>query len=157
MKRTEFSDQSNPTADIVLTPEAQHYLRTAGKWAVFLGIMGFIGSAFILLGALFVGNTAEIIAKFRPSSPTYPNAIGGIGSLLYVIVAIFYFFLSLKLFQFGNHTKTGLLFADSLQINKGLRNVKSFFKLWGIATIIIIILFMVVVIAGVVIGIGWQM
>jgi len=156
MKTNDTAERANLTPELVLTREAQNYLHGAGKWASFLGIIGFIGSAFTLVAALFVGNIAEIIAKLKPTSPTYPNAMGGIVSLIYVLVAIFYFFLSLSLFRFGNNVKTGLSFADPVSISKAFRKLRSFFKLWGIATIIIIVLFIIILIAAVVIGIGWQ-
>jgi hypothetical protein len=156
MKTNDAGEQNTLTPEMVLTQEAQHYLHGAGKWASFLGIIGFIGSAFTLVAAVFVGNIAEIIAKFKPTSPTYPNAMGGVVGLIYVVIAIFYFFLSLSLFRFGNNIKTGLLFADAVSVSKAFRKLRSFFKLWGIASIIIIILFIIILIAAVLIGIGWQ-
>jgi hypothetical protein len=156
MKTNDNAEQNNLTPELMLTREAQRFLQGAGKWASFLGILGFIGSAFTLVAALFVGNIAEIIAKLKPASPTYPNAMGGVVGLIYVLIAIFYFFLSLSLFRFGNGVKTGLSFADPVSLSKAFRKLKSFFKLWGIATIVIIILFIIIIIVAVVIGIGWQ-
>jgi hypothetical protein len=55
MDTNDAIEQTAPEPGIVLTLEAQGYLVEAGKWAYFLGIMGFIATGFILLCAFFIG------------------------------------------------------------------------------------------------------
>ncbi|MDB5147374.1 MAG: hypothetical protein JWQ57_1394, partial [Mucilaginibacter sp.] len=38
-----------PNNNLILTPEAQSYLLSAGKWASFLGILGFVFCGLFLL------------------------------------------------------------------------------------------------------------
>ena len=82
-----------PGPGISLSFEAQSYLREAGKWAVFLGILGFIGSGLILLGALFVSTFLALMAQYQPSP--YPAGIGSAISFVYVLIAVFNFFFAL--------------------------------------------------------------
>jgi hypothetical protein len=46
MEPNETYDQTSPMQELVLNAEAQIYLRESGKWAVFLGIVGFVLTGF---------------------------------------------------------------------------------------------------------------
>jgi hypothetical protein len=99
----------DPGAGLVLTPEAQTYLRESGKWANFLGIVGFVLCGFILIGALFAGAMMATMAKLAPA--TGPAGIlasmgGGFIAVIYLLIALIYFFFSLYLYQFGSKIKT---------------------------------------------------
>lgn len=152
METTDLIEQSNAEhlPALTLNEDAKYYLHQSGKWASFLGIMGFIATGFLVLGALFIGTIFSMVAKFQ-SSP-YPAGLGGLMSFVYMLIAAFYFFFSLYLYQFGNRIKDGILFHNELQISAALEKLKSFFKLWGVTTIVIISLYILMLI-GIVIAI----
>jgi len=151
METNEPYDQISPVQELVLNAEAQNYLREAGKWAVFLGILGFILTGFLLLAAFFVGAIFSLVANYQQTP--YPAGMGGIVSIVYIFIAVFYFFFSLYLFQFGSRIKRGILFSDSMAVSTGLGKLKSFFKLWGITTIVILAFYALIIILVVVVGI----
>jgi hypothetical protein len=139
---------------MVLNAQVQGYLRQAGKWAVFLGILGFIGSALVLILALLIGSFFSFMVAKTPELSALPASFGGIMSFVYVLIAVVYFFFSLYLYQFGSRIKRGILYSDEAAVTNALGKLKSFFKLWGITTIVILVLYVLVVIVTVVIGAG---
>jgi hypothetical protein len=141
-----------PGSGIALNFEAQSYLREAGKWAVFLGILGFIGSGLILVLALFASTILALMAQYQPSP--YLAGISSAVSFVYVLIAVFNFFFALYLYQFGSRIKKAILYQDTVEINKAFEKLKSFFKLWGITTIVIMAIYALIIIIFIVIGIG---
>lgn len=152
METTE--NQLEPTAEpqIILSEEAQYYLQKAGQWAYFLGVVGFVLAGILVLVSLFIGSIFSMMSKFQPQATPYPAAMGGFLSFIYVLIAVFYFFFSLYMYQFGSRIKNGILYSNSAEVTIALGKLKSFFKLWGISTIVIISLYALIFIAAVIGG-----
>jgi hypothetical protein len=152
METTE--NQLEPTAEpqIILSEEAQYYLQKAGQWAYFLGVVGFVLAGILVLVSLFIGSIFSMMSKFQPQATPYPAAMGSFLSFIYVLIAVFYFFFSLYMYQFGSRIKNGILYSNSAEVTIALAKLKSFFKLWGISTIVIISLYALIFIAAVIGG-----
>jgi hypothetical protein len=58
--------------------------------------------------------------------------------ILYLLIGLLYFYISLYLFNFGKKTQFALRSNDSETLTGGLENLKSFFKVSGIVTAIFI-------------------
>jgi hypothetical protein len=71
---------------------------------------------------------------------------GGILTFFYILIAIFYFFVSLYTYQFGTKVKDGVTFGSSATVTDGLNKLKSVFKLVGIVTIVMMILYVFILI-----------
>jgi hypothetical protein len=155
METNETFEQPIAEPGIILTLEAQSYLRESGKWASFLGILGFIYCAFILIFAFFAGSIFSKAAEVSPNSMSLLLAgMGGFITFFYILIDVVYFFFSLYLYQFGDKIKRGIMFTDTAHVTAGLGKLKSFFKLWGILTIIMLCLMVLAIIGFIVIGIG---
>jgi hypothetical protein len=129
--------------NLVLTPEAQSYLLSAGKWASFLGVLGFVFCALFFIMALFTGTIFSKMAAMAPYNPMF-TAMAGFGGFItcfYILIDVLYFFFSLYLYQFATNIKAGISFSDSARVTAALGKLKSFFKLWGIVTIVIIAIY----------------
>lgn len=150
----EIFDQPGSEPTLTLNLEAQTYLREAGKWASFLGIVGFIICGFIVLAALFIGAILSMVSKFSPDPNAAMAMAGASGflSVIYLLIGLIYFFFSLYLYQFGSQIKKGIMFSDNGHITNALGKLKSFFKLWGIITIIVLCLYALIIIAAVIFG-----
>jgi hypothetical protein len=156
MDTTETTDPivpDYPLPPLVIDQEGKYYLHTAGRWATFLGIFGFVITGFILLGAIFVGTLFSLMGRFNPamnmpSSSGGPaaasilNAASSFISFFYVLIAVFYFFLSYYLYRFGTGIKKSTMFNDTATATKSLEYLKSHFKLIGITTIVVISLYL---------------
>jgi len=154
METTESQLQPEPQGEqpLVLSQEAQFYLQQSGKWASFLGIVGFVLTGFLVLAAFFAGALMGIMSKMSPNPS--PFNVGPLLTVIYLLIAVFYFFFSFYLYQFGTRVKKGIAFTDGNLLTGGLEKLKSFFKLWGICTIVMIALYAVIFICAIVIGIG---
>lgn len=122
--------------ELQLTQEAQGFLREAAKWAMFLSILGFIGLAFMLLAGLTMfaaGSALDSVATGAMAA--FPASILGV---VYLVMAILYFFPIYYLYKFASSTKQALLNSNTEQLTDSLRNLKSHYKFIGIITIIVI-------------------
>ena len=155
METNETFEQPIAEPGIILTLEAQSHLREAGKWATFLSILGFIYCGIILIFALFAGTIFSKAAEVSPNGMSVLLAgMGGFVTFFYILIDLIYFFFSLYLYQFGDKIKRGIMFTDTVHVTAGLGKLKSFFKLWGILTIVMLCLIALMVIIFIVVGIG---
>jgi hypothetical protein len=155
METNETFDQQGAQPGIILTFEAQGYLHEAGKWAYFLSIIGFIGCALLLIAAFFAGSMFSKMAEFSPTSNPVASIMAGMGGFitaLYILIDLLYFFFVLYLYQFGSRIKKGVLFSDSIEVTGALQKLKSFFKLWGITTIVVISLYVLIFVLAILVG-----
>lgn len=133
---------------LILTPEAQSYLLSAGKWATFLGILGFIFCGLFFLIAISIGTIFSKMAEAMPFNPGLKMmaGFGGAVTVFYLLIDLLYFFFALYIYQFATKIKAGINFSDSTHLTAGLGKLKSFFKLWGIVTIVIICVYILAII-----------
>jgi len=153
METNETFEHADAGPGLVLTFEAQGYLREAGKWAYFLGIIGFIFTGLLLLGALFLGSRYSG-ADLSTSIAQILAAVSGLIRFIYVLIAVFYFFFSFYLYQFGYRIKRGLMYNDVNEVTNATGKLKSFFKMWGITTIVILCFYALMILIFLVIGVG---
>jgi hypothetical protein len=145
MENNEILEPMGGDPGITLNNEAKAYLKEAGKWAGFLGIVGFVFCAIILIFSFFAGTILSRAALTSPSPFAASAAgFGGFITVFYLVIDLFYFFFSLYLYQFGDRIKKGLMFTDNLHVTAAFGKLKSFFKLWGITTIVVICLYALV-------------
>lgn len=137
---------------MILTDEAKYYLYESGRWAVFLGIIGFVFCGLLILGSFFVKDLLNTTSSLSPT-PNPLAAMGGAVSIVYILTAVMYFFPSFFLYQFGSKIKNGLNFDHQEKVNEALHQLKSYFKFWGIITIVIIAIY-VLAFVGLVVGGG---
>jgi len=126
--------------DLLIGQEAKAYLYTAGKWAKFLGIIGFIATGIMVLLAIFASALTSLIGAVTSSSPGLSIRAGvGILSLIPLVpIVIIYFFMSYFLYQFGVNIKSAIANNDTVFATRAFRNLKSHFKLIGIVLIVVI-------------------
>ena len=68
--------------------------------------------------------------------------------LLYLIIVAIYIYPLIKGFQFANATKAACLSDDAAQLARGFAGLRSLLKFFGILTIIILVLYVLVFIGG---------
>jgi len=126
-----------------LSEQAKKYLMEASKWANFIGIVGFIGIALLIVMSFSIGT---IMANLPEGS------LGGISpkffSFFYLIAAGIYFIPVFFLFQFGQKTKQALLEDDHNLLTFGLKKLRSHYKFIGVLFIIFIALYFLLILFG---------
>ncbi|MES2062618.1 MAG: DUF5362 family protein [Bacteroidota bacterium] len=143
METEENYVQPGGEPQLLLTQQAQGFLQQAGKWAIFLGIVGFIFTGLIVIGALSVGTLLTYLATVNPLVQI-PAGMGIILTVVYLLIALLFFFYSLYLYQFGSRIKKGMYLNSAEETTLAFSKLKSFFKLWGIITIIIILFYVLI-------------
>ena len=156
METKEIEEQPTPLPqpDLVLNLEAQSYLKEAGKWAKFLAIMGFIFCGLILVLAIFAGTVFSIMSSVVPNGNSIPAGLGGIVSVIYILIDVVYFFFPYYLYQFSDKIKKGINFNDTAHVTAATEKLKSFFKYWGILTVIIIAFYALAIIILIIVAIA---
>ena len=106
-----------------------------------------------LIIAIFMGSIFSYMSKLSPGNNAMPQGIGSFISIIYILIDVLYFFFPFYLYRFADRIKKGITFNDSRSVGEGLSNLKSFFKLAGIVTIVAIsiyaLIFVVIIIAGI--------
>lgn len=136
---------------IQLTKKAIEALRESAKWSYFLAILGFIGIAFMVLMGIFMGSVMSMMPD-QPGMEAF-GAIKGFMSLIYIIMALLYFFPVYYFFKYASGTKQALDTDNSEQLEEALVNLKSHHKFLGIMAIVIISLYILIFFTAIVGGI----
>jgi uncharacterized membrane protein YjgN (DUF898 family) len=135
------------------------YLYNAAKWAKFLAIMGFIFCALMLIFALFASTLLSTYLNQMdantPGISSFP-VTGGILATVYIVMALVYFLPCLFLYNFGAKMQNALKYNDQIHLNTSFKNLKSFFKFWGILLIIIICIYALTITLAVVMGLTFN-
>jgi hypothetical protein len=106
-------------------------LRQTRPWVLFLAILGFIGSGLMILGGLCSG-----IALARLAGPG-----GVIMMILYVGLGVVYLMPAVFLFRYGSRIGDYLRNRSETSLNAALNSQMSFWRLVGIMTIVMILLY----------------
>lgn len=114
------------------------YLKETARWAKFMAILGFIFCAFYVLVALFAGSfMARLSTLGGGGAATGAGMIGGgLITVIYILIAVLYFFPCLYLYNFAAKMQTALRSNDQDQLNLSFRNLKSCYRYMGILMII---------------------
>ena len=116
--------------DLTISDNSMRFLRETGGWGQMLAIIGFCLVGFMVLGGLFMGS---LMSSFGGDELPFPSYMIGV---LYIIIAVIYFFPILYLYKFSTHIKSALKERDASLIEIAFENQKSLYKFMGIFTII---------------------
>ena len=140
--------------ELQLTDQAKGFLREAGKWAMFLSILGFIGLGFMLLGGLGIFAASSTLDSMPSNGMNgMPFSMSIIG-VLYIVMAVLYFFPRMYLYKFASKIKQAIIGNNTMHLTESFKNLRSHYKFIGILTIVIIasyiigMIVMVSVVAG---------
>lgn len=135
----DFEQQVPDEVKLIVTEEMRSYIYEIAKWARFLSIIGFILSAFLIIGSFGIGAAISANPAMLAQLGPLAGAGGIVITVFYLILALMYFYPSLLLFRFSNKGKQGVLYGNQESLNDAMMNMKSLFKFWGIFTIVIMI------------------
>lgn len=138
------SQVQTEASPLLLNNKITESLMSTAKWAKFLAIMGFIGCGLMAIGGFFASVAFSAMGR-HSYSPVPPWVF----SFIYLAMAVLYFFPTLKLFLFSNEMKNGIESNEENSITSGFKNLKSFFSLLGIYTIVIISLYILLIIISI--------
>lgn len=129
----------NSNGELRVEETAKEHLKTAAKWAKFLAIFGFVMIGIcilIMFVAAVIGTTAANIGVF----------------LLYIAGACIYAIPLYYLYDFALKAQEALHSSNSDTLTDSLDRLKSVFKFYGIITIIMISLYVIIILFALIFG-----
>lgn len=126
--------------DLQVDQISMSYLKDAARWARFLAIIGFImcGLA-VCFAILAVTVMAGLFNQLGTGSSFGGTGLGGGGiALIYIVLALIYFFPCLYLYNFGMRMKVALRNNDQEQLVVSFKNARACLRFIGILMIIAI-------------------
>lgn len=129
-----------------VTTEAKNYLRETAKWAKFLSIVGFVFTGILVFFAIFLGLfMGRLSYGFDAIGPIEGFMAAGL-ALVYLLIALLYFYLLWKLYLFAVNTNKALVTDDSHMLASAFKAQNAMFKFIGIFTIVVISLYGIMII-----------
>ncbi|MDR0583274.1 MAG: hypothetical protein LBG57_02850 [Treponema sp.] len=122
-----------PVPRTVLTDTMLIYLRETSPWLRFIGILGFIGCGFMLLGGII---TAVLMFAVSGFADELDDVYMGVFGLVYAVLGAVNFFPARFIYSFGARIRNYQLSNSELELEQAFKNNKSFWKFIGIICII---------------------
>lgn len=130
--------------DLGLTTGAKVFLKESAGWTKFISIVGFVFLAIIVIIALFAGSIMG--AAMEASGMAMMG--GAFITVIYLAIAVLYFFPIYYLFQFSSKLKAALQSQSSELLEQAFSNLKSHYKFMGILLIIVCAFYAIALIFG---------
>ncbi len=129
---------------------AHSHLKETAMWAKFISIVGIILSILLAIAAFFMGAfIAKFSSSYRPYGSSGRMMGAGMITIVYLVVAVVFFFVSLYLNRFASTMKTALQTNDQSTLNQSFKNIKVYFRSLGIITVIYLLFLFLFLIIGV--------
>ena len=115
-------------------------LRESAKWCMFLAIVGFIFIGLMLVFGAFMSVAMSAMPDNSDFGGTMSpfSAMKSYFGILYIVLAVLYFFPVYYLFNYAKGTKQAFESGNSEVLSNALVNLKSHHKFLGILTIAMI-------------------
>ena len=113
---------------VVLTPRALELLRQTRPWVQFIGLVLLVVSALVIAGAA-VGGVLMVVQR----EPAH-----ALQFVLYLVVALVYLFPGIYLRRYAVRLRDALNLRDSGHLEAALEAQKSFWRLVGVLTAIVV-------------------
>jgi hypothetical protein len=135
--------------ELQVNETAIEYLKSSAKWSLFLAIMGFVGIAFMIVGAVAIATVGSLTGAAMGGIPEMQTGI----ALLYIVLALLYFFPVYYLYKYASDMKNALNQRDNVLLTNSFGYLKSHHKFLGVSMIVIISLYILVIIGMIIFGI----
>eukprot|EP01133_Synstelium_polycarpum_P014005 gene14005-16509_t len=141
---------AHPEIQLIVTEDIRSYLYDMAKWTKFLAIVGFIITGLTAMAAFGMGALMSALAKINPMMPALGS---GVLTVYFLLIALLYFYPSLLMYKHSTAAYKAVLYGDQLSLSVAIKNLKSFFKFWGILMIVVIALYVLIFLLAIVGGI----
>ena len=143
--------ENNINDGLRTTPKMEYNWRITAKWAMFFAVLGFIATGLYLLGALVIIPAFQSMAAMGVMPEPVSSVVGSLGwlfILLYLGFVAIMFFLAYFHLKFSNGITRAVNFTDQAAFENAWRNMRNFFRLNGIFTIVGIVLYIIIIIVA---------
>ena len=138
MEQSTIDQSIYEQSSIELKQKSIDYLSEISKWAKFLSILGFIVIGLLIIGGIAMGGLSSAM------SPYGGAGMGFLAVIIYLAIALLYFFPIYYLFRFSSFASRAVNNRDSSAVEPAFENLKSHYKFMGILAIVIISLYLLI-------------
>lgn len=125
--------------DLRITEASKLYLLEAVKWSKFIAIVGLIGIGILVLIGMGLG---IVFSKNDMSTVPGMESLAALGStfimILYIIIALIYYFPLKYLYDFSVKIKLAITNSDTFVLEEAFLKLKSLNKYIGIVAIVLL-------------------
>lgn len=143
-----LTNSQPPEGMLVIDETNKAFLIESSKWGKFLAIVGYVFMGLLVLMGLFFMIGMSVM-KSLTDIPFNPGLFG----IIYIILAIIYYFPVTYLYNFSNKIRQGIMTVNQQAMTDGFGNLKSMFKFTGIFTIVMLSLYALILVIAVPIAI----
>lgn len=137
--------------ELQLNESAKGFLKEAAKWAYFLSILGYIGIGFIVLASIFAGRIFSTMGNMMPGGMgIFGSAFGIVMTVVYLLMAVLYFFPVYFLNKFASNAKTALQNNDTDSLSASFEYLKSHYKFIGIMMVILLCFYGLIIVFAII-------
>jgi hypothetical protein len=145
-------EQSTNLFELQLDQPSINYLNEASRWSRFLSILGFVYIGLLLIVGILFGSFGNSLMSGTGDSELPMRFSGVFFSFIFILMALVLFIPVLYLFNFSSKTRRALRNNDQHVLTEALKNLKSFFKFYGILAIIGLSIYALAIVAAVIGG-----
>ncbi len=141
-------EQSSNLFELQLDQPSINYLSEAARWSRFLAIIGFIYCGFMVIFGLFFSTVMRMMPTVGDAGiSTVGNAFLGV---FIIVISLVMFFPALYLWNFSSKIRKAFNNNDQPLLTESLKNLKSFFKFYGIILIVVLSFYALALIAAII-------
>lgn len=151
MEEYQNEDQNQSQSQLfslTIDPVIKSHLSETAKWGKFLAILGFVVCGLIIIVGLFFGTIFSSLMSRSPEVSYEGNissgSVGAMAAIIYIIIAVVYFFPCLFLYRFSTKMKTALNGNEQTDLTLSFQNLKSLFRYVGVITVILLAIYLLI-------------
>lgn len=128
------------------------FLGESARWARFLSIIGFISCGLMVIVGLFFGSLmGGLMSSMGGAEGRDLGMLGsGFFGFIYILGSLLIFFPALFLYRFSIKMRRAITNNEQPILTDSFKNLKSFFKFYGIVTIVILAFYLLAIIGGII-------
>jgi hypothetical protein len=136
--------------DLHIDQTSVNFLGETARWSRFLAIIGFIYCGLMVIFGIFFGTIMSVMAPAMGGDAAMSIVGSGLLSGFIIIISLLLFFPAFYLFSFSTKRKKALQHNDQPLLTESLKNLKSFFKFYGIFVIVVLSFYILMFVAGII-------
>lgn len=133
----EQQPSTEPLFELQVDYDSGNMFNESSRWAKFLAIIYFIIIGLCVLALAF--SSAVIVQVFGTAMPEL-GSVGGLLIGVIIIALIILTYITILLFRFATQVKQGIYNRDQALFNDGLKNLKNYFIIYGVFTLLALVL-----------------
>jgi len=124
--------------NVTLSKSSVDYLYQIARWARFIALLGYIFIGLLLIISFFMGFILQILNRNIPAIEEPPIFTNNVMAIIYLAIALLYFFPVYYLFRFSNELIKAFKAEDEVGLNASLEFLKKHYKFIGILLIVML-------------------